>query len=218
MLNHIASPHYHSFLEEDDKSLSHPHNLALHFDVMIHRTYVRSFLIDGGFGLNLCSLSLLNTLGYSKKAINTRRKITIKAYDEVERSSKGLAILLVRTSPIEKYILFQIVDAGPLAYNIVLGRPWIHDMQVVSSTYHQCVKFPYNGTKICIPGDNTLSINSISASTHVPLNREADDFNAVLAECKDKIKSIDLGMGGYQLNSLAVLLVLPRSYGNLHKR
>lgn len=86
-------------------------------------------------------------------------------------------------------------------------------MQVVSSTYHQCVKFPYNGTKICILGDNTLSINSISASTHVPHNTEVDDFNAVLAVCKDKFKSIDLGMVGYQFNSLTTLPVSPRSYG-----
>ena len=59
--------------------------------------------------------------------------------------------------------------------------PWIHDMQAVPSTYHQCVKFPYNRIEICIPGDNTLSINSISASTHVPLNKEVDDFDATLA-------------------------------------
>ena len=128
MVNYIASPHYLSFLEEDDKSLSHPHNLSLHIEVMIHRTCVRRVLIDGDVGLNICSLSLLNTLGYSKQVIDTKRKIIIKAYDEVERSSKGLSILPVRVDLVEKYILFQIVDVGPLVYNILLGRPWIHDM------------------------------------------------------------------------------------------
>ena len=49
-------------------------------------------------------------------------------------------------------------------------------MQVVLSTYHQCVKFPYNEIEICIPRDITLSISLISASTHVPLNREAYEF------------------------------------------
>ena len=48
----------------------------------------------------------------------------------------------------------------------------------MSSTYHQCVDFPYNGIEICRPGDNTLSINSISVSTYVPLNREENDFDA----------------------------------------
>ena len=90
MVNHISSPHYLSLLEEDDKSLSHLHNLALHIEVMIHRTHVRRVLIDGGVGLNICSLSLLKTLGYFEHVIDSKRKITIKAYDEAERSSKGL--------------------------------------------------------------------------------------------------------------------------------
>ena len=101
----------------------------------------------------------------------------------------------------------------PLAYKIFLGRPWIHEMHVVPSTYHQFVKFPYNRIEICTPGDNSSSIKSISASTHVPLNRQADDFNVVLADCKNKFKSIDLGMGGYQLKSLIALPISPRSYG-----
>ena len=144
MVNHIASPDYVFFLEEDDKSLSHPHNLTLHIEVMIHKTRVRCMLVDGGVGLNICSLSLLQTLGYFEQVIDTRRKITIKAYDEVERSSKGLAVLPIRIGPIEKDVLFQIVHVGPLVYNILLGRLWIHDMQAVSSTYHQCVKLPHN--------------------------------------------------------------------------
>ena len=134
MVNHI--PHYFSFLEEDDKSLIHLHNLALHIEVMIHRTHVRRVLIEWGVGLNICSLSLLKTLGYSEQVIDTRRKVSIKSYDEAKRNSKGLVILPVRVGPIEKDILFQIVDVGPLAYNILLGRPWIHDIQVVPYTYY----------------------------------------------------------------------------------
>ena len=67
--------------------------------------------------------------------------------------------------------------------------------------------------KIFIPRDNTLSIKSILVSTHVLLNREEDDSDETLVECKDNLKSIDLGMGWYQLNSLVSLLVSPRSYG-----
>ena len=47
-------------------------------------------LIDGGVGLNIFSLSLLKSLGYSEQVIDTKRKIIIKTYDEAERSSKGL--------------------------------------------------------------------------------------------------------------------------------
>ena len=48
----------------------------------------------------------------------------------------------------------------------------------MSSTYHECVDFPYNRIEICILGDNTLSINLISVSNYVPLNREENYFDA----------------------------------------
>ncbi|XP_070035676.1 uncharacterized protein [Nicotiana tomentosiformis] len=35
---------------------------------------------------------------------------------------------------------FQVIDTY-MAYNVILGRPWIHDMDVVPSTLHQVIKF-----------------------------------------------------------------------------
>ena len=128
MANPIAIPHYLTFSEKADKSLSHPNNLSLHIKVMIYKTHVIHVLIDGSVGLNIFSLSHLKMLGYSEKIIDTRRKIIIKAYDEVERLSKGLAIPPIRISPIEKDILFQIVDDGPLVYYTLLSRLCFHDM------------------------------------------------------------------------------------------
>lgn len=58
--------------KENDKDLNHPHNLSLHIEVMIHKTLVRCVLIDGGVGLNICTFSILENLGYSKQDIDTR--------------------------------------------------------------------------------------------------------------------------------------------------
>lgn len=104
----------------------------------------------------------------SEFSIDLTCKITIKAYDEVERSSKGLIVLHIRVGPIEHKVVFQVLDI-PLAYNIFLGRPWIHDMKVVPSMYHQCIKFPFNGADIVILGDNSMSSNTLTvAKTLVP--------------------------------------------------
>ena len=69
----------------------------------------------------------------------------------MRRSSIGSIILPIRVGPLIKYVLFQVLDME-LAYNILLGCPWIHSMQVVSSTFHQCLKFPHNGQEITIKG------------------------------------------------------------------
>nr|XP_009786308.1 PREDICTED: uncharacterized protein LOC104234440 [Nicotiana sylvestris] len=37
--------------------------------------------------------------------------------------------------------LFEVVD-GDMVYNIILGRPWLHEMKALPSTYHQLLKFP----------------------------------------------------------------------------
>ena len=59
MVNHISSPHYLTFSEEDDRALSHPHNLTLHVKVQIFRTRVRLVLIDNGAGLNIISFNVI---------------------------------------------------------------------------------------------------------------------------------------------------------------
>ena len=84
MVNHISSPHYLTFSEEDDRALSHPHNLALHVEVQIFCTRIHRVLIDNGAGLNIISFNVIQQLGMSEFSIDPKCKITIKAYDEVE--------------------------------------------------------------------------------------------------------------------------------------
>lgn len=116
-------------------SLNHPHNVALHLEYLIHKHHVKHALIDGGAKLNICTLKIIHALGYSNNAIDARIKITIKAYDEEERSSRGLIVLPIQVGPIVKNVVLQVLEKE-LTYNILLGRPWIHKMQVVPSTYH----------------------------------------------------------------------------------
>ena len=62
MVNHICSPHYLTFFEEDDQALSHPHNLALHVEVQIFHTCICWVLIDNGAGLNIILFNVINKI------------------------------------------------------------------------------------------------------------------------------------------------------------
>lgn len=135
-------------------SLQHPHNPLLHIEVLIHKTHVKCILVDGGEGLNICALSLVHALGFSEEVVDPRKKITIKAHDEEEGSSKGTVVLPLRIGPVQRDTVCQVMDLN-LSYNILLGKPCIHDMQKVPSTYHQCVKFPYNGQEVTISANST---------------------------------------------------------------
>lgn len=86
---HIIAPHFLFFTEDNDMSLQHPHNAPLHIEFLIHKTHVKCVLIDGGAGLNICSLSLVHALGYFEDAVDPCKKITIKSYDEEDIPPKG---------------------------------------------------------------------------------------------------------------------------------
>jgi len=152
MVGNLTSSSTISFTEQDDLSVSQPHNTPLHIIAFIHKHCIKWVLIDGGVGLNICTLKLVLALGFSENAIDSRKKITIKAYDEEERTTKGTLVLPIQIGLAIKEVVCQVLDRE-LAYNILLGRPWIHAMKVAPSTYHQCIKFPHNGKQVTIQGD-----------------------------------------------------------------
>ena len=87
-------------------------------------------------------------------------------------------------------------------------------MQAVPSTYHQCLKFPFNETEVVVPDDNSVSINTLSiAETLVPNNCSSSDPTPSLTDCAQKMKMMSLGMGEYTLDSIAALPLSPWSYG-----
>ena len=86
-------------------------------------------------------------------------------------------VLPLCIDPIERGVTYQVLDI-PLAYNILLGRPWIHEMYPMPSTYHQCVKFPFHGSEVTIPATTSNTCNMLKAiKTFVPTNRESTDYH-----------------------------------------
>lgn len=175
MVAHMTGPHNLTFSEHENTSLSHLHNTPLHIEVIVYKHRVKKVLIDGGVGLNICTLKLIHTLGFSEESIDPHKKITIKAYDDEERSFKGTVLLPIQVGPIQRDTMYQVLDID-LTYNILLGRPWIHEMQAVPSMYHQCVKFPYNGQEVSISTDHNpfKHCNAMGAAQDnlVPNNRK----------------------------------------------
>jgi hypothetical protein len=57
-------------------------------------------------------------------------------------------------------------------YRILLGRPWLHKHQLVSSTYHQCMKGRLNGKLIWIAANLTPFDQSKSYFVEVALYDE----------------------------------------------
>ena len=96
---------------------------------------------------------MIRFLGLPEELLDSSKRITIKAYDERERESKGVIMLPLKVGPAIINTKCHVLDLD-FPYNILLGRPWIHTLKAVPSTYHQCLKFPHQGREITIPGDS----------------------------------------------------------------
>lgn len=58
MVSNLVAPHCVSFSAQDDMFFIQPQNSPLHIEVFIHMNWVKRALVDGGVGLNICTLIL----------------------------------------------------------------------------------------------------------------------------------------------------------------
>lgn len=76
----------------------------------------------------------------------------IRGFNNNGKILVGMVILSLKVGPVTSQILTHVM-LGPLSYNILLGRPWLHALGVVSSTLHGSVKFVANNQVVIIKAD-----------------------------------------------------------------
>ncbi|KAJ9535060.1 hypothetical protein OSB04_un001867 [Centaurea solstitialis] len=89
---------------------------------------------------NVIFADTLKIMGIDRSNI-VRRTTTLIGFNGDTTSTLGEIVVPVFAKGINKQTKFNVIDC-PSAYNAILGRPWIHDMKAVPSTYHQKIKFP----------------------------------------------------------------------------
>ena len=131
------------FSDEDKIGTIQPHNDALVITLRIGGYDVKRVIVDQGSateimypelykGLNLKAKDLTP---YSSPLVSFKGKIIIP---------KGQIRLLMQTGSKIVEVDFIIVDAYS-PYTVIVARPWLHTLGVVSSTLHQKVKYPSGG-------------------------------------------------------------------------
>ncbi|KAJ9544140.1 hypothetical protein OSB04_023847 [Centaurea solstitialis] len=82
----------------------------------------------------------LKVMGIERSEI-IQRNTTLIGFNGDPMNTLGEIILPIFAKGINKQTKFNVIDCQS-AYNVILGRPWIHEMKAVPSTYHQKIKFP----------------------------------------------------------------------------
>ena len=91
-------------------------------------------LVDDGSALNMCALKTTSCLGLSvEEFVPTNQHV--KAYDNNRRKVLGTITLELTIGPMVKKVDFQVLNIAS-CFNMLLGRPWIHDTKAVSSSLY----------------------------------------------------------------------------------
>jgi len=175
-------------------------------------------MIDNGSTLNICTLKFIKQAGYTEADIISE-VITIKSYDNLERTKEGTIFLPIKVGSVIQETLCHVIDLN-LPFNILLGFPWIHAMKVVPSTYHQYIKFLHQGTEVTIHVDLEpfayCNVVEASYANHCPRidigtaitssSHTCNDPETILASTLSTVKINNKGCGEYSLSDALFFL------------
>jgi len=121
-------------------------------------------LIDGGAAINIMPYAVYQKLGKGDQDL-TKTDMMLKVFEGNVSPVKGaICVELTIGSKTLPTTLFVISGKG--AYNLLLGRDWIHANCCIPSTMHQCL-VQWVGDKIdIVPGDSSYVIASAEADTY----------------------------------------------------
>ncbi|XP_070020413.1 uncharacterized protein [Nicotiana sylvestris] len=163
-VRHVLEEESITFDDADADGVLSPHNDTLVISLLVHDTNVKRVLIDLGSSMNIILLRVLRKMQAEDKLIPKAH--TLSGFDNSSVVTKGGVIRTIFAEGVVKDTKFQVVNME-MAYNMILGRPWIHEMDIGPSTLHQVIKFPSPWGICQIRGDQhtSRSINSVADSS-----------------------------------------------------
>ncbi|XP_048623642.1 uncharacterized protein LOC125592488 [Brassica napus] len=180
-----------TFSPDDAEGIHVPHNDPLHVVLGIGEYDVTKVLIDTESSVDLIFRGTLQKMGVDLDDIKPSSR-TLTGFNRSSETILGTIRLPVRACGVTRTVKFAVVSTKA-PYHAILGTPWIHSMQAIPSTYHQCVKFPgTDGNIKTLRGDqkaarellvatvklqrSSLSINSITPPAYKACSQEGEIF------------------------------------------
>ncbi|XP_074304431.1 uncharacterized protein LOC141639151 [Silene latifolia] len=128
-----------SFDEADIPDEAEHHHDALIITLSIGNFLVKKILVDTRSSVNLIMLETLKNMGFSEKDL-VQKAVPLVGFSGETKQSLGEIVIPTFAGGMNKQVRYLVID-GPSTYNVIFGRPWIHEMKAVPSTYHQSLKF-----------------------------------------------------------------------------
>ena len=111
-------------------------------------------LVDTGSAINMCPSRTTYAIRL-KPADFVPTAQVIRAYDNTSRKVMGTVKIQTQVGPGQHEIDFHVLDI-PATFNLLLGRPWLHQVKAISSTLHQMLKYPHGKGVAIVFGNSSI--------------------------------------------------------------
>ncbi|XP_060968195.1 uncharacterized protein LOC133035834 [Cannabis sativa] len=119
------------------------HNQPLYVTGMVADNRVSRIMLDCGSAVNVLPLKTLRDVGLHPRQLSPS-SLTIQGFNQAGEKVRGSITLKIEIGELNSEALFHVIDSDT-SYNVLLGRPWLHEYGVIPSTLHQCFKFCKEG-------------------------------------------------------------------------
>jgi len=140
------------------------HLKALFMKGRVDEQPISIILIDGGAAINIMSYVMYRKLGKGDQDL-TKTNMMLKGFKGNVSPVKGAICVKLtigsKTSPMAFFVI-----NGKGAYNLLLGRDWIHANCCIPSTMHQCL-VQWVGDKIEIVSGEIFICHCIGGTRHL---------------------------------------------------
>ncbi|KAJ8615256.1 hypothetical protein MRB53_034628 [Persea americana] len=128
-----------SFMDEDILLGTKAHNRPLFVKGILAKVKMNRIMLDCGSTVNLIPLKKLLSLGKTVYDLESSN-LVITGFNQSSQQALGTIMLKLTVGDLTTKGVFHVIDALT-SYNVLLGRPWLHENGIIPSTLHQCFKY-----------------------------------------------------------------------------
>jgi len=138
----MGPDHQIKFWENETTDLDKPHDDALVIRIDVGNYELSRIMIDTGSSVDVFFYDAFKKMGHLDSELQGKKMPLTGFAGDTTFSLRTIQLPTVARG-VRQLTNFLVVDKKA-PFNAILGRPWLHVMKAVRSTYHQCIKFPSN--------------------------------------------------------------------------
>nr|XP_017245120.1 PREDICTED: uncharacterized protein LOC108216789 [Daucus carota subsp. sativus] len=128
------------FGDPDRQHVMEPQHDSLVISLPVGNCFIKRIMVDNGSAANIMMKDTLRQMALEDSDM-IKKPTTLVGFSGETKRTIGEITLPTYVKGVNILTKFLVIDCDS-TYNIIMGRPWIHDLKAVPSTFHQVLKFP----------------------------------------------------------------------------